>query len=59
MPSDVGDGMEHEDYLRDQAETYRQLAEKTNDLEAKLELLTLAAVCEEVADVAADRLTAG
>ena len=40
--------MEYEDYLRDQAETYRQLAEKTNDLEAKLELLTLAAVCESL-----------
>ncbi|HYU69089.1 MAG TPA: hypothetical protein VEL09_07120 [Burkholderiales bacterium] len=34
-----GDGMEYDDYLRDQAEQYRQLAERTEDLEAKQELL--------------------
>jgi hypothetical protein len=52
-------GMEYDDYLRDQAEQYRQLAEKTEDLNAKLELLALAAVCEKAANNFADRQTAG
>jgi hypothetical protein len=51
--------MEYDDYLRTQAEQYRQLAEKTEDFQAKEELLGLAAVCDEVANSIADRLTAG
>src|SRR5262249_4402536 len=45
-----GVAMEYDDYLRIQAEQYRQLAEKAQDIEAKLELLDLAAACEEVAN---------
>jgi hypothetical protein len=41
--------MDWADYLRDQATTYRQLAETAEDLSIKQELLDLAAVCEEVA----------
>jgi hypothetical protein len=51
--------MEYHDYLRSQAEQYRQLAEKTEDAFLKEELLGLAAVCEEVANNIEDRLTAG
>jgi hypothetical protein len=51
--------MEYHDYLRSQAEQYRQLAETTEDAFAKEELLGLAAVCEEVANTIEDRLTAG
>ncbi len=35
------------------------VAEKTENLDAKQELLALAAICEEVANNFADRLTAG
>jgi hypothetical protein len=52
-------GTEYDDYLRDQAQQYRELAEKTEDLDVKKELLALAAACEEVANNFADRLTAG
>ncbi len=48
-----------EDYLRDQAVKYRQLAEKTEDPFIKQELIDLAAVCEEVANDIEDRLTSG
>jgi hypothetical protein len=51
--------MEYDDYLRDQADKYRQRAEETEDVQVKLELLALAAVCEEVANDYSDRLTAG
>jgi len=51
--------MEYDDYLRDQAAQYRLLAEEAEDLEAKQELLALAAVCDEAANNFADRLTAG
>jgi hypothetical protein len=51
--------MEYDDYLRNQAEQYRQLAEKTEDFQVKEELLGLAAVCEEAANNIEDRLTAG
>ena len=51
--------MEYDDYLRSQAEQYRQLAEKTEDLPVKEELLGLASVCEEAANNIEDRLTAG
>ena len=51
--------MEYHDYLRSQAEQYRQLAERTDDPCVKEELLGLAAVCEEVANNVEDRVTAG
>jgi hypothetical protein len=51
--------MEWDDYLREQAATYRQLAEKAEDAVVKKELLDLANVCEEVANNIEDRLTSG
>jgi hypothetical protein len=51
--------MEYHDYLRSQAEQYRQLAEKTEDASVKEELLGLAAACEDVANAIEDRTTAG
>src|SRR5262245_35999337 len=51
--------MEWDDYLRQQAATYRQLAEKAEDAVVKKELLDLANVCEEVANNIEDRLTSG
>jgi hypothetical protein len=39
--------MEWDDYLRQQAAMYRQLAEKAEDPYIKQELLELAAVCED------------
>ena len=51
--------MEWDDYLRQQAAMYRQLAEKTKDAVVKKELLDLADVCEEVANNIEDRLTSG
>jgi hypothetical protein len=47
------------DYLRDQAATYRQLAEQTDDPVVKNEMLELASVCEEVANNIEDHLTGG
>jgi len=41
--------MDWDDYLRQQAAMYRQLAEKIEDAFIKQELLDLAAVCKEVA----------
>jgi hypothetical protein len=54
MPS-----MDWDDYLRHEAATYRQLAEKTANVFGKQELFDLAAVCEEVANSIEDRLTGG
>jgi hypothetical protein len=51
--------MDWDDYLREQAATYRQLAEGTDDPLITQELLELAAVCEEVANSIEDRLTSG
>jgi hypothetical protein len=51
--------MDWPDYLRDQAVKYRQLAQQTDDLVVKVELLELASVCEEVASDIEDRLTGG
>jgi hypothetical protein len=48
-----------EDYLRDQAVKYRELADHSADDFVKQELIELAAVCEEVANDIEDRLTAG
>jgi hypothetical protein len=50
--------MDWDDYLRQQAAIYRQLAEKTEDAFIKQELLELAAVCE-VANKIEDRLASG
>jgi hypothetical protein len=41
------------------AALYRQLAEKSENVFGKQELLDLAAVCEEVANSIEDRLTGG
>jgi hypothetical protein len=51
--------MDWDDYLRQQAAMYRQLAEQTEDAFIKQELLELAAVCEEVANNIEDRLASG
>ena len=51
--------MDWDDFLRHEAVMYRQLAEKTEDVFGKQELLDLAAVCEEVANSIEDRLTGG
>ena len=51
--------MEQADYLRDQAEMYRKLAEQADDPGVKNEMLDLALVCEEVANNIEDHLTAG
>jgi hypothetical protein len=51
--------MDWDDYLRDEAVIYRQLAEETENSFGKQELLDLAAVCEEVANSIEDRLTGG
>ena len=50
--------MDWDEYFRQQAAMYRQLAEKTEDA-FKTELLDLAAVCEEVANNIEDRGTSG
>jgi hypothetical protein len=55
----VGQSMDWDDYLRQQAAMYRQLAEQTEDTFIKKELLDLAAVCEEAANNIEDRLTGG
>ena len=51
--------MDWDDYLRHEAAMYRQLAEKSENVFGKQELLDLAAVCEEVANNVEDRLTGG
>jgi hypothetical protein len=51
--------MDYDDYLRDQATDYRQLAEVALDPFVRAELLELADVCEEVANTVEDRMTAG
>jgi hypothetical protein len=51
--------MDWPDYLRDQADKYRQLAERADDPAVKNEMLELASVCEDVASNIEDRLTGG
>jgi len=51
--------MDWDDYFRQQATMYRELAQKTEDSFIKQELLELAAVCEEVANNIEDRQTGG
>ena len=51
--------MDWDDYLRQQAALYRQLAEKAEDLSIKQDLLDLAVVCEDVANDIEDRIPGG
>jgi hypothetical protein len=51
--------MDFDDYLRDQAVNYRQLADWADDSLVKIEFLELAAVCDEIANNIEDRMTAG
>jgi hypothetical protein len=51
--------MDWDDYFRQQAAMYRQLAQKTEDTFIKQELLDLADVCEEVANNIEDRRPSG
>ena len=51
--------MDWDDYFRQQATMYWQLAQKTEDTFIKQELLDLAAVCEEVANKIEDRRPGG
>ena len=51
--------MDWDDYLREKAGKYRQLAENAETVFDKQELLDLAVVCEEVANSIEDRLTGG
>ena len=51
--------MDWPDYLRDQAESYRWLAQTAEDSLLEQEFLDLAATCEEVANEIEDRLPAG
>jgi hypothetical protein len=51
--------MDFDDYLRDQATMYRDLAGKADDPTVREEMLDLAAVCEEVANHIEDLRTGG
>jgi len=51
--------MEYDEFLREQAAKYRQLAAQATDSFISQELLELAAICEEVANSIEDRLTGG
>jgi hypothetical protein len=51
--------MHYSDYLREQGEHYRQLAETADDPVVKAELLDLAATCDEVAGQIDDRRASG
>jgi hypothetical protein len=48
-----------DDYLRDEAQKYRKLAEEADDPLNKQELLELADICDKAADNIEDRMTAG
>jgi len=48
-----------DDYLREEAQKYRKLAEQAHDPLIKQELRELADVCDEVANNIEDRMTAG
>ena len=58
-PCGARPSMDWDDYFRQQAAMYRRLAEKTEDVFIKQELIDLAAVCEEVANNIEDRRTSG
>jgi hypothetical protein len=51
--------MDWDEYFRQQATMYRQLAQKTEDAFVKQELLDLVDVCEEVANNIEDRRPCG
>ena len=51
--------LHYSDYLREQAEHYRELAAAAADAAVKQELLELADVCEEVANRIDDRRASG
>ena len=51
--------MNFDDYLREEAEKYRRLAEQTKDPVIKQGFLELARICDEVANNIEDRMTAG
>jgi hypothetical protein len=51
--------MDWHDYLRDQAQKYRNSAEQAKNPLIKQELLELADVCDKVAEDIEDRMTAG
>jgi hypothetical protein len=51
--------MELNDYLREEAARYRQLAEQAGAAPVKEEFLDLADLCEEVAGDIEDHLTGG
>lgn len=51
--------MDFDDYLRDQATKYRELAGMAADPVVREEMLDLAAVCEEVAEHIEDLRTGG
>jgi uncharacterized protein Yka (UPF0111/DUF47 family) len=48
-----------DDYLREQAEMYRELAAQARETYVREELLDLATVCDEVANNIEDRQTGG
>jgi hypothetical protein len=54
-----GGAMDWDDYLRQQAVMYLQIAENTENAVSKQELLELAAVCEEVANNVEDHRSGG
>jgi hypothetical protein len=54
-----GHRMEYIDYLRAEADKYRQLAEQSKDLVVRQELLDLALTCEEAASRAEELLSGG
>jgi hypothetical protein len=51
--------MEYSDYLREQAEEYRRLAESSDDPIEKEDLFESAAICDVVANDLDDRRAAG
>jgi len=51
--------MDWDDYLREEARKYRELAERAEDPLTKQELLKLADICDEVANNIEDRMAAG
>jgi hypothetical protein len=55
----LGRHMNFDDYLRDEAQKYRQQADEAEDQVVKQELLELAYVCDQVANDIEDRMTAG
>ena len=51
--------MDWDDYFRQEAAMYREVAQRTEDSLSKQELFDLAAVCEEVANNIEDRRLGG